>query len=52
MFISCLLLRCLHEANKNACRSMSYHKLTFAYFQVIITNMQLYFITQIDVVLQ
>jgi hypothetical protein len=31
---------------------MSYHKLMFAYFQVTITNMQLYFITQIDVVLQ
>jgi hypothetical protein len=31
---------------------MSYPKLTFAYFQVTITNMQFYFITQIDVILQ
>jgi hypothetical protein len=43
---------CLHQPNKNACRSMSCQKLTFAYFQVTITNMQLYFITQIDVILQ
>jgi hypothetical protein len=31
---------------------MSYHKLSFAYFQVTITNMQFYFITQIDIILQ
>jgi hypothetical protein len=48
LLVCCSDILCLHLPNKNVCWSMSYHKLTFAYFCILLgyyNNMQFYFIT-------